>query len=396
LVLAFALRQFAGPRWLLDMLDWCNPLYPLGVDWTTVTADELGRRLLLISLWWGGVGFVCLASASALMRRSYLRFLEGARPKTVRWWRVPRAPIGLNPLSWKERYVEGIAPLAMLRNLPRWLGIVLVVAATIGWSGSILLRHLPAGVTIPQLGRMLVNLELAELVVAFRQITPANREFFNQGFGVMLVASLVVGIRCSGAITGERERKTWEALLLTPLETRQLLRGKLWGILGACLPYLAAYALPALALSVLGGLGAFFWTSLWLGVTILALAYVGSAGLWCSVRAKSSWRSLLSTLGLTYLGGIALYCMTMPVILLLWAILAIMVAFVERWVGISMLGTFSGWFDAYYLAVCLTLAGAFVFLTWRLLASAEYRVGLLERIKHWKDEPRRKRLFPRR
>ena len=42
---------------------------------------------------------------------------------------------------------------------------------------------------------------------------------------------MVVGIRCSGAISGERERLTWEALLLTPLETRYLVRGKLRGIM---------------------------------------------------------------------------------------------------------------------------------------------------------------------
>src|SRR5262245_66316966 len=68
----------------------------------------------------------------------------------------------------------------------------------------------------------------------------------------MLLASLLVGIRCSGAVSGEREKQTWEALLLTPLTSRQLIRGKLWGIMGASLIYVLAYAVPALLLSLAG------------------------------------------------------------------------------------------------------------------------------------------------
>ena len=96
----------------------------------------------------------------------------------------------------------------------------------------------------------------------------AGTGFLIQSLVVMLLASLVVGIRCSGAITGERERQTWEALLLTPLSARQVVRGKLWGIMGASYWYLLAYAAPAAVLSALGGLLALWWTVLWLAVTV--------------------------------------------------------------------------------------------------------------------------------
>ena len=39
---------------------------------------------------------------------------------------------------------------------------------------------------------------------------------------------------------------------------------------------------------------------------------------------------------------------------------------------------------------------AFALLSWLLVRSAEYRVGILERIKHWKNEPRRPFLRRRR
>src|SRR5439155_21955289 len=66
--------------------------------------------------------------------------------------------------------------------------------------------------------------------------------------------------------------------------------------------------------SLIGGLGPIFWTVVWRGVTLVAMAFVGAAGLWCSVRSKSSWRSLLSTLGITYVGGFILFCVLSPII----------------------------------------------------------------------------------
>src|SRR5262249_42045696 len=153
-------------------------------------------------------------------------------------------------------------------------------------------------------------------------------------------------------ISGEREKQTWEALLLTPLETQSLIRNKLWGILGAAVPYVMAYTIPALFLATLvgpergwimmvvvavlavlavtifrkhidsiksfwvalisavvlmfvsipmGG-GVLFLTILCLIVTALAMFFMGAAGILCSVRCSTSWRSLLATLGLGYVG----------------------------------------------------------------------------------------------
>ena len=52
------------------------------------------------------------------------------------------------------------------------------------------------------------------------QLGEKEPAFFLLGRCVLVVASLVIGIRCSGAISGEREKQTWEALLLTPLATQ--------------------------------------------------------------------------------------------------------------------------------------------------------------------------------
>ncbi len=279
----------------------------------------------------------------------------------------------------------------MLRGLPRWLGIVLVAVLTTVWAVILLVANMKSGDSFASLGRLVVAADWMGLVAAAQSIdqgAAAHQFYWHFGLPVMLVASLVVGIRCSGAVTGEREKQTWEALLLTPLETRQLIRGKFWGICGATWPYLLAYAVPALLLSAVGGLGAFLWTLLWLGVTVLAMAFVGGAGLWCSVRSSSSWRSLLATLGFAYGGGLLLFCIASPVVLIVSLLITFMLALFDMLMGTSAAMAFGRFQEAFNVSMCVTLAGIFVFLAWRLVVSAEYRVGVLERTKHWKHEPR--------
>jgi ABC-type transport system involved in multi-copper enzyme maturation permease subunit len=379
---------------LAAFLNALNPFAVWSPGWIYAGGSAQLRHVVFPLLAWAGVGGLCLLLASWRLRPAYLRQLQGWPKKPRRWWHARRAAVSDRPVRWKERHVEGIAPLALLRGLPRWLGMALVFLATTISSGSILLDHLPATETATTLLRRLMSGDLAGLWDIVLNLRPAEEAFFSQGVIVMLLAGVVIGIRCSGAITGERERQTWEALLLTPLETRELIRDKVWGIVGASYPYLAAYALPALALAALGGMGAACWTLLWLAVTWLALFYVGAAGLWCSVRSRGSWRSLLGTLALTYLGGFALYCVTSMLAGIVAMLLFLILFLLETLLGDSLaprvVPRLSGiTSNGYAVAFCITLAGIFILLAWTLLRSAEYRVSILERTKHWKNEPRR-------
>jgi ABC-type transport system involved in multi-copper enzyme maturation permease subunit len=375
---------------LTGFLDAINPFALFSSDWTLETGVELARRTGSAVLAWSILGFAGMALASGRMRRAYVRQLEGQGKKKKPWWRARRAAVSDRPLEWKERHVEGIAPLAVLRRLPRWLGLALVAGLTILSSGAILLDHLPPTETPHTVWQRLLEGDLPGLAEVAANLRSPAGAFFRQGVFVMLLAGVVIGIRCSGAVTGERERQTWEALLLTPLETRELLRGKLWGIVGASVPYLAAYAIPALLLAAAGGVESFLWILLWLAVTALALFYVGSAGLWCSVRSRSSWRSLLATLGLTYLGGFALYCVTSALAGFVAMLLLVVLVIWERLnlAGTGSKATVGMYMDYYSVAFCIALAILFVLMAWGFIRSAEYRVSILERTKHWKNEPR--------
>jgi hypothetical protein len=277
--------------------------------------------------------------------------------------------------------------------MPRWLAVALILLATTTSSLFILARSLETPYTAGGVVRSLLALDFHYLRNAYwaLQSGSAASGFFWQGIAVLLMATLVIGVRCSGAVTQERERNTWEALLLTPLETRQLIRSKLWGIIGASLPYLVAFAVPSLALALIAGILPFFWVALWLGVTLLAMAFIGSAGLWCSVRAPGSLWSLLGTLGIGYVGGFLLYCVTFFFGIFASCFIMLAFAVIDQYLGTRVLASPRTFVDSMWIVSCILLAGSFVLMTWRFAASAEYRVSILERTKHWRDEAKHPR-----
>jgi ABC-type transport system involved in multi-copper enzyme maturation permease subunit len=389
--------------WLFGgtFFDYLNPLFVLKPGWgSSVDLPLLAYRLGWSSVGWGCIAAVCLALSVWRMRPAYIRQLEGeGKKKKVTWWRVNRTTVTDNPIPWKERHVDGLAPHNVLRRIPTWIAVLTVFVGTTASSLFILAMFLPGNLNLEQVVQHLVHLEITQ-AVALISPPPAGPSpapfFYRQSLFVMLIASLVVGIRCSGAISGERERQTWEALLLTPLTSRQLIRGKLWGIIGSSYLYLLAYAVPALSFAAVAGPTAFFWTVLWLAVTWLAMYFVGASGIWCSVRSRTSWRSLLGTIGIGYVGGTFVFLLTTPVIFVLAFIIVLGLMAVDFYLqtglGTSAANSFDTLFvPALQIASCLALAGIFWGLAWFFITDAQKWVADRERTRHWKDEPLRLR-----
>ncbi len=257
---------------------------------------------------------------------------------------------------------------------------------------------LPFGVTVGDLILALAHLQTARLVLL---MPSAGNGFLVQGLGVMLLASLVVGIRCSGAVTGERERRTWEALLLTPLHAKQLVRGKLWGIMGASYVYLLAYAAPAIVLSVFGGVLSLFWVLLWLAVTVLAMYYIGAAGLWASVRSQNSVARLAGNAGgrLRRRPGPLHSCS----LIVIFPVSPHLRGYPRRHrsaVGTQLSAAATPFFSfdhrVFFIATCLGLALIFWLMSRAFLSQALRWVADRERTRHWYEEPlyRRSRRRP--
>jgi ABC-type transport system involved in multi-copper enzyme maturation permease subunit len=377
-----------------------SPFYIPDHVWKISGFAELGREMAKATLVWGGFGAGCLTLSILLLRRAYIRQLEGeGKKKKVHWWRARRGEVKDDPIRWKEREVEGLAPFAFLRAIPTPLGMLGVFVLTSISSALIIQYHMPTGVTLSSLWQTAVNADGQKLAGMIMKIDAAGEAFRNQAMVVMLLASFIVAIRCSGAISGEREKHTWEPLLLSPLETRELVRGKLWGIINAGRPYLLSYALPALAFAALGGPMALFWTLSWLATTWLAMYYVGAAGIWCSQRSKSSWRSLVGTLGLCYVGGFVIYGPVMLIVAILAYFVLIFLVMIDMMLQLGIAGNLLGalgyYMSAFYLTMCGALALLFFGLAKFFLHDAEKRVGSTERTRHWEYDPDGRRPYRR-
>jgi ABC-type transport system involved in multi-copper enzyme maturation permease subunit len=323
-----------GAAWAAVLPGWVHgfdPLEPLRVAYMTDDAGELFRRLRDAAVCWGGMGVLCTAVAAWRLRPAYVRQLHARR-------RLPWLPPALagrpavrgHPLAWKEQFVG--------RRVPAWLSAPLIAGPVIWY----------------------VVTEITPPAVTTRGPSPLWGEWIAAGMWVLLGLTLLVGVRASGAISGERERHTWDGLLTAPFSARDLVRGKLRGILAAAWPPLLTFYLAAAV--VIGGLmaaadallplfvlglvlavaaaGLVAWveprlgrwaaagvavvaagfggavpvliTAVGLGVTWLAMTFMGAVGLWCSARSPSSWRSLLGTVALGYFGGVGLYCASTP------------------------------------------------------------------------------------
>ncbi len=403
----------------------------------------------LIGSWiaWGSVGLVCFGVAVWRLRGAYMRQLEHSKTRNIGEWIIPkRAAIHDQPLLWKERHVDGIAPLAVLRIIPRWFALPGIMMLTVLLVLALL--SLICGVPFSDVSKWIFVLDVQNMA---DKLDGKEAAFFLLGGIVLVLACLVVGIRCSGTISGEREKQTWEALLLTPLANQQLIRNKLWGILGAAVPYVLAYMVPALALAAVvgppqgwllfGGVGVActvlvaifrkkidsfitFWVflvialmtmvaALLLGalplfltllttvVTTLAMFYMGGAGIWCSTRFSTSWRSLLATLGLGYLGGLILWLATTPITVIIGVILYMVfsaLAAADALLGTNVASTINNFTGVNVIAIiasCIVLAGVFLGVPWWFIKNSEWRVGFMERVRVWREEfllkPRQRR-----
>ncbi len=352
---------------------------------------EAFRRLGQAALAWGGLGVVTTTLAVWQLRPGYLRQLE-ARPR----WRWPsritaRSLPVRDVIAWKECHVG--------QRVPLWVGLPLATS-------------------------------LATAVTSFYWIgVPTWRGsgpyiLFQAGIYFFVLGTLIVGIRCSGSITGERERHTWDGLMMSPLTVREIVRGKHRGALRATWPYVPAAWFGATAIAgmtihsdpmiqlgfVLFALGAgglvlqftpraLWWVSLVLilmmasisgldvaivvaialGITWLAMYFLGAIGMFCSARSSSTWRSLLGTLALGYASGTVLWCVGLPIGCVGCLMLVGLVSVVTGdW--IQSFGA-NGWFDIFYPFAMTAGSGLLFWAVARsFLTAAENTVAKRDRI----------------
>jgi ABC-type transport system involved in multi-copper enzyme maturation permease subunit len=250
---------------------------------------------------WFALTCACLVTASWQLRRAYRRQLEIRGRRGIGGWLATFGRLRGNPVLWREQGVVSIAALDKRNWRTPWLGLAGVVAASVG-TLYLLLRSLPSS---HDPWHLILQGRWDTLLGILRPT--AGEVFFWQGLAALVLVSLMAAIRASGSVTGEKEKGTWLALMVTPLSTPEVIAGKMRGIFWDCLPYVAAHASVTLPLALLLGYWPIVWTILWALVMVLAVSWCGAVGLWCSARSTSSWRSLLATLTFSYCGAIVLF-----------------------------------------------------------------------------------------
>jgi ABC-type transport system involved in multi-copper enzyme maturation permease subunit len=262
----------AGAWWagigVLDHLSWMSPGRLASAEWASLMVVIAGLTVATLGLAAWRLRPACLAAERPVRRR-------------WTWWRV-RPPVSDNPVRWKERYVGELGLFAVARRVPRWVWLML----------------LPAG-------------GIAMSFAHAREVT-----FLAHGVGMIIVFGLFVAVRSSGAVSRERERQTWEGLLITPLEPYALVRGKLWGIIDSIKPYLLVYFLGAMMWAIGYAFDRFWHREFWAGVWAVlctsvcwlsawAFVYFQAAnGIYHSARCASTLRA---TVQAVWTGGTAMF-----------------------------------------------------------------------------------------
>jgi ABC-type transport system involved in multi-copper enzyme maturation permease subunit len=353
-VLAAAGLYWGGWISLPNWARWLDPIWVLTPARDGSPTPEFVRRLVQSIIAWLALGSICIAIAAWRLRPAYARQRGAKQSWIYRLRTMVRPEPAWNPVAWKERYVGA--------RLPRWLPHALIAIVTI-WT---VVRQLNAPAA----------------VVAGIPVSPVEVLISNGWYAIGLL-TLFVAVQASGAISGERERLTWNELLMTPMSFRDLLQGKLRGILAGAWPYLITYLLASAAATAvwsqhsmdylliyglistglalaarfvsprLGRLAFAFLALAWglmsdisvaltLAVTLvtawLAMEFFASVGLWCSVRCSSSWRSLMMTAGLGYIGGLVLSCVSTPLALSTGIVLYLVTRLIE--VGLELVAHF--------------------------------------------------------
>jgi hypothetical protein len=228
--------------------------------------DSVSRQDNLREFWsrfqvmlpvYAGVAVFFLVWTIRQIRPLYSHQIEAAGRSYLSLWKSARREVDDHPVRWREAVCKD--------KLPRGLAIGVLATTSCVSSAAIAYSHQPS-------------------------------LFLYQGVVFLFLASLVAGVRTSGTVSGERERQTWDSLLLTPLDTWDLILDKANGALDCLHPYFVAYAVPATLIALWTGAGALLLTVSMLLVTWAAVYYMAATGILYSVRSSSSWRSLVATL----------------------------------------------------------------------------------------------------
>ena len=275
--------EWASPGSPLGLLSKSGPMYQGGFDavwkevgWMIGSQLAFGTALVAIAAWQVRPAFRRIESRSE--RPAKGRFAS-------RRWRA-RRPCGDAPIYWKEAYFlrsGGGLPRRIARMFVPFLLLSIFFGIVYYLAGSAFREAWDNGYRVVDYQhhprRLALNLALR-----------------IAGSAIFALWMLQLSGLTAASFTSEREQDTWISLLATPLEGREILRGKMFGALrttaqfGVTLLALWLLGLAAGAVHPLGFLAA-------LAAAGMFTWFVTALGTFASLKMKTTWRAQVLTQG---------------------------------------------------------------------------------------------------
>jgi hypothetical protein len=306
-LLAPLVRGHGLPGWLDEAALWLNPYAALG---SLAWADNRNASLNTIALWLT-MGLAGAGLASWRLRPVSMARAGGSARRLSRLGRR-RPPVSdKHPMVWKAIHVEAVGSLG-------WFGRLL---------GILLLAWLAGSTTL-----------FAAIAIWTRWVRPDTgwegwaldglRTWVGAGASwASILVQWALGIQVAMAVAGERERGTWDAILCSMLEGREIVLGMLCGSLFA-LRWLVASALWAWTWALaLGVLPAPNYVSLLLGLATTGVLMT-AVGMRASLAVSSATRAAAITVGVWLGAYLAIGLATLLVMMVL-----AFVALIVYWSG---------------------------------------------------------------
>ena len=275
LVASPLLAKLGLPSQVADGLGSFNPY----VSMNRLVWDDETAPALVTSVVWLAMGLVGATVAALRLRPTCLATGDTVKKSRRRAWIVP---LGERPMLWKELYIERVGTLG---RFGRWLGVLFTVLVG---GGSLVL----AGMIVVDLFWRQQN-DWSLWATGFFTAWLSDPLAMFMGW----LLQWAVGLRAAVSIASERERGTWDALLMSPLDPGEIVQAKLAGSLHALRWMVGAMVLAWTLGTVAGAItpGAFIT---WIVLNALAATLMAAIGVRCSLSLPTATKAMTWTIAL--------------------------------------------------------------------------------------------------
>jgi ABC-type transport system involved in multi-copper enzyme maturation permease subunit len=260
------------------LAEWTAPLNPFHGLFTVIWAGGQIDQAAMTMLYWASLGLFGITFAAwrlQPLRMSRARSRSG-RPKK-RWRRIPE--MRDRPVLWKELYVEQHGGLNWT---VRGLGWLLVIGL-IGGTGFFATQLIYYKWWVGDIGQATSASLSLEFWVDYTAVP------------VSWLIQWTVGLRAAVTIASERERGTWDALIASPLDGREIVGAKIWGNVYALRGLLIAVAITWIVPAALGAVEPELCATL-IADALAVGTFMAVVGVWASLTSATDSSAMTKTL----------------------------------------------------------------------------------------------------